>query len=127
MKQNSTHNDLSIFVAFHISNDSSTELSQKIVETSMYELFKNESNRLVKSENDNGFEIIYKIQQPLLVSNDKDNETFFNKLHKLFEKTSEMLPHFTQVDSEELDNIIESRKHNLGSTVKVSNKDGVNK
>lgn len=100
-KTNNSSNDLSIFVAFHILSDSLMKISEKSVKETMEKLFKNESKCLIKSENDNGFEMIYKIQQPLLVS-DIDNEIFFNKLRKLFELTSETFPHFTQVDEEEL-------------------------
>lgn len=100
-KTNNAANDLSIFVAFHILNDSLMKISEKSVKETMEKLFKNESKCLIKSENDNGFEMIYKIQQPLLVS-DIDNEVFFNKLRKLFNLTSETFPHFTQVDEEEL-------------------------
>lgn len=94
------NNDLNIYVAFHIFADSPVEASKRFVENTMEELFKNECDHVFTGDSDNGCEVIYKIQQPLLVS-DKNNEIFFNKLNKLFSETDTMLPHFTQVNEEE--------------------------
>lgn len=97
------NNDLNIFIAFHILADTPTEASKRFVENTMYELFKNEHEYkcISADNNENGCEVIYKLQQPLLVS-DKTNESFFHKLNKLFSETSTLLPHFTQVNEEDL-------------------------
>lgn len=95
--------NLDVFVAFHLLGDDTSDASLLFVRNTVNEYFLNENTQIVQSLNDNGYELIYKIQQPLM-SSDKSHSDFFDRLQKLFYKTSMMNPHFTQVDEKSLTN-----------------------
>lgn len=98
--------DLNIFIAFHIPNEVDPELVQVKLEHMMEKTFLDAQSKELVSGNDNDHEVIYKIQKPLLLS-DKENNKFFENLKSLFSKTSDMSPHFTQIDNSQ-DNSIDT-------------------
>lgn len=103
--------ELAVYVTFHLFNDGSIDLSERNVKETINSLFEDNSKILLKSESTNGFEMICKIDRPLLHS-EKDNMLFFTKLQRLFERTRETMPHFTQVDEKDLEAAKEQRKKN---------------
>lgn len=95
---NST-DDFSVFVAFHVMDETSVGKSIKTLSDLMYEVFGNTQTRELISEDQGTQEVIYRIQKPVLVSKPA-MDSFFRKLMQVFNAASGMTPHFTQISEE---------------------------
>lgn len=91
--------DFSVFVAFHVTDDTSVQATIKRLSNLMEEVFGDTQTRELISKDYGNQEVIYKIQKPVLVSQDA-METFFDKLKQIFNAASSMSPHFTQISEE---------------------------
>lgn len=95
---NST-DDFSVFVAFHVTDETSVGNSINKLSVLMSEVFGNTQSRELISDDSGSQEVIYKIQKPVLVSKPA-MDAFFRKLMQVFNAASGMTPHFTQISEE---------------------------
>jgi len=102
LKKYETDNSLYLFIAFHNSYDDSVQASQAKLEKLMKEIFKNDERYHLMSSGEEieDNEIIYRFQKPLMAS-ERETLAFFTKLKLVFQMTSEMSPHFTQMTAED--------------------------
>jgi len=92
-------NGMNVYVAFHVNEDLDANKATESLKKSMREVFGGEQSLEFSSEERMKREFVYKIQQPLIIS-DLAVEEFFLKLKEIFNLNSALSPHFTQVSSE---------------------------
>lgn len=91
--------DFSVFLAFHVMDDTSVGAAITRLSNLMEDIFGDTQVREMISKDLGSQEVIYKIQKPILVSDDA-MATFFDKLKQVFNAASNMSPHFTQISEE---------------------------
>lgn len=99
MNDYTSTDDFSVFVAFHVTDDTSVSAAITRLSTLMEDVFGDTQTRELISKDFGSQEVIYKVQKPVLVSKDA-METFFDKLRQVFNAASSMSPHFTQISEE---------------------------
>lgn len=93
----SENNEVSVFVAFSSTNDVIEQTMKTHLSTAIETVFDADEFEYVSSNKMGNFiEIIFKFHRPLIMT-EEDNDSFFGKLKTLFNITSTMTPHFTQV------------------------------
>lgn len=96
---NENNDDISLFVAFSSTNDVIEQSMKTHLSTAIDAVFDNDEYEYVSSNKMGNFiEVIFKFDRPLIMDVE-DNSEFFNKLKTLFNITSTMNPHFTQVSN----------------------------
>lgn len=94
--------DVYVYVSFHVPEDESVARSQIRIERLLDTYMKNTVFECVfTSEPPADDEIVYRIQKPLMKS-DKDQEEFFRALREIFASLDDLVPHFSQRESEDL-------------------------
>lgn len=98
---NNSANDLQVFIAFHVATEGSLQSALINLEKLISNLFPDEQsyNLMSHATGHEESEIIYRIQKPLLSTNE-DNEQFFKKIQTLLSISSELTPHFTQLSEQ---------------------------
>jgi len=96
LKTLSNENDLYVFLAFHIPDDSDSQLHINNITNIMNQYFQDSTFKTIDPEFSESYEMIYKIQKPLVASNE-DVLSFFENLRTVFRTTDRFTPHFTQV------------------------------
>lgn len=99
MKELNSAEDFSVYVAFHITDETSSSASVSRLDRLMETVFGDTQSCELVSEDWGHQEVIYKIQKPVLVSNDAMS-IFFDKLKQIFIAASSMSPHFTQLNGD---------------------------
>lgn len=93
------NDSLALNVVFTIHNDLHLNNSLSFISSTIEKLFPFTSSLEVESELADGYyEIIYRIQQPVIWS-DSSNNDFFERLSNLFRVCSDLNPRFTQFTS----------------------------
>lgn len=96
LKKNDSDNNIYLYVAFHVPLDISPSASGVRLRKTIEDVFDIGEHRLeFISHTENGGEIIYRFQKPLLMS-DIENKSFFDKLNTIFVASAAFNPHFTQ-------------------------------
>lgn len=85
--------DFNIYISFHPSDERKFNVAVNNLDNTINKLFKGTNSREYISITEQ--EIIYKIQIPIINSND-EMKLFFELLRELFNITSSLCPHFTQ-------------------------------
>lgn len=98
LKNYDSDNDLYISIAFHTPAEFSVAAAQAKVEGILLQVFKDSEKfyTISKPHDHEDDEITYRIQKPLMIS-EKEASAFFENLKIVFEMTSDMSPHFTQL------------------------------
>lgn len=97
MKELNSAEDFSVYVAFHVTDETSSNATALRLSQLMEGIFGDTQSFVLDSGDWSNKEIIYKIQKPVLVSNSA-MASFFDKLKQLFNAASSMTPHFTQIN-----------------------------
>lgn len=92
-------NGMNVYLAFHVNEDLDANKATEALKKSMREVFGAQQSLEFSSEERMKREFVYKVQQPLIIS-DLAIKDFFEKLQEIFNLNHALNPHFTQVSSE---------------------------
>jgi hypothetical protein len=97
---NSLKDSMFIYIELHIPDDTAVHLNKIKVDDLMSSRLDERQELISEEKFNNSLELIYKIQKPVLDSDDYSLE-FFELLEFLFNSLSSFSPHFTQVGTSE--------------------------
>ena len=96
MNDYTSSEDMKVFVAFDITDDTTSSAAMTRLSNLMEDLFGDTQSIALFSSDWGVKEVVYRIQKPVLVSKDAMND-FFKKLEQLFITASSLAPRFTQL------------------------------
>lgn len=96
LKDYTNENDLYLFIAFHLSDDSEMQNNIIKLDRIMNDIFNEVQSKVTEAESTGTREVIYKIQKPIISSNN-EHKQFYSNLKTIFTITEKFTPHFTQM------------------------------